>query len=216
VLLLFDIDGTLVRDAAREHAAAIMQAAREVHGLDALYDGPFEAAGRTDWAIARQLLRHVDDARVEALMPELLARAAALYDPPDLSHTVVPGVPAMLDAVAAEHRLALVTGNAQAIARRKLAAAGIPDVFAAGGFGDDHHDREPLPALARERAGGAAPHEAVVIGDTPRDIACARADGAAVIAVTTGPYGAHELQDADLVVPSAADVPDALAQLPRG
>ena len=96
---------------------------------------------------------------------------------------------------AAPHRLALVTGNLEPIARLKLRAAGIVRHFAPGqgGFGSDSEDRSDLPPLARERAAagnGGAPwprEQTVVIGDTPRDIACARADGVHVVAVATGP-----------------------------
>ena len=88
------------------------------------------------------------------------------------------------------------------VARRKLACAGIGHYFAAGqgGFGSDSEDRGELPAVARARAGGWPRERTVVIGDTPRDIACARADGVRVIAVATGPYSAEALADADAVV----------------
>jgi phosphoglycolate phosphatase-like HAD superfamily hydrolase len=38
-----------------------------------------------------------------------------------------------------------------------------------------------------------------VIGDTPRDIACARADGVRCIAVASGPFSEDELSGADCV-----------------
>ena len=92
--------------------------------------------------------------------------------------------------LAPEHDLGLVTGNFEPIARLKLNRAGIGHYFEPGhgGFGSDNEDRAALPALARKRAGGYPREQTVVIGDTPRDIACARADGVHVIAVTTGPY----------------------------
>jgi phosphoglycolate phosphatase len=168
-----------------------------VHGVE--LDGvAVEAAGRTDAAIARDLLRGAD----------LAAAAVAAYEalcPPDLSAYVAPGVPDALDALAAApeaYRLALVTGNLEAVARRKLASAGIGHYFAPGqgGFGSDAEDRAALPAVARRRAGGWPRDRTVVIGDTPRDIACARADRVRVIAVATGPYSAEALADADAVV----------------
>ena len=92
-------------------------------------------------------------------------------------------------------RLGLVTGNFEPVARLKLRQAGIGSFFAGcpGGFGSDSEDRAGLPAIARRRAGdGGRPfprERTVVIGDTPRDIACARADGLRCIAVATGPHG---------------------------
>jgi phosphoglycolate phosphatase-like HAD superfamily hydrolase len=149
------------------------------------------------------------DARSEALQ----AAAVAAYErlcPSDLSATVGAGVRELLSALAArpeDFRLSLVTGNLEAVARRKLAAAGVGGWFAAGqgGFGSDAEDRAALPAIARARASDPPwPRErTVVIGDTPRDIACARADGVRVAAIATGPFDAAALADADAVVDDA-------------
>jgi phosphoglycolate phosphatase-like HAD superfamily hydrolase len=100
--------------------------------------------------------------------------------------------------------LALVTGNYEAIARMKLRRAGIGGFFPSGqgGFGSDHEQRAELPRIARRRAGEGEPwprERTVIIGDTPRDIACARADRVRVIAVATGAYRADELRGADAV-----------------
>jgi phosphoglycolate phosphatase len=217
LLLLWDIDGTLVLRATGAHDAALRRAAGAVHGV-ALDGVPVEVAGRTDAAIARDLLRRagVDDAAIDARAAELAVAAVAAYEelcPPDLSAHVAPGVPEALAALAPEHRQALVTGNLEPIARRKLARAGIGHHFPAGqgGFGSDAEDRAELPAIARARAGGWARERTVVIGDTPRDIACARADGVRVIAIATGPFSAEALADADAVVDGAGAVLPVLA-----
>jgi len=125
--------------------------------------------------------------------------------PPDLSTFVAPGVADVLEALAREpecYRLALVTGNLEPVARRKLASAGIGHHFAAGqgGFGSDSESRGELPAIARARAGDWPRERTVVIGDTPRDIACARVDNVRVIAVATGPFPPAALAEADAVV----------------
>jgi phosphoglycolate phosphatase-like HAD superfamily hydrolase len=186
-----------------------------VHGLPPLQERPVEAAGRTDGAIIRELLRGagVDDASVDARADEVWERAVAAYAalcPADLSDKVAPGVPALLTALAArpaDFRLSLVTGNLEPVARIKLDRAGIGHHFPAGqgGFGSDHESRAELPPIARARAGDPAwPRErTVVIGDTPRDIACARADGVRVAAVGTGPFAVEALADADAVVDDA-------------
>jgi phosphoglycolate phosphatase-like HAD superfamily hydrolase len=142
------------------------------------------------------------------------AAAVAAYGdlcPPDLSARVAPGVPELLAALAArpdDFRLSLVTGNLEPIARLKLARAGLGEHFepGQGGFGSDHSSRAELPAIARIRAhppGGWSRERTVVIGDTPRDIACARADGVRVVAVATGPFAVEQLADADAVVDDA-------------
>ena len=209
LLLLWDIDGTLLQRAAVEHGAALRRAAGAVHGVD-LAGAEVEVAGRTDTAIARDLLRAagVADAAIDARAAEVASAIVASYAPPDLSHTVAPGVPETLATLAAEpgaYRLALVTGNLEPVARRKLAAAGIGHFFASGqgGFGSDAEERGELPAIARARAGGWARERTVVIGDTPRDIACARVDRVRVIGIATGQYGAEALAGADAVVDDA-------------
>ena len=124
-------------------------------------------------------------------MPELLARLAAREDT----------------------LLALVTGNYEPIARLKLRRAGIGHFFPTGqgGFGSDHEDRSMLPGIARRRAGEAGGEpwpqaRTAVIGDTPRDIACARADGVRVAAIATGPFAPAELTAADAVARDAAEL----------
>ncbi len=73
--------------------------------------------------------------------------------------------------------------------------------------------RAALPPIARSRAGDHPRERTVVIGDTPRDIACAQADGLPVIAVTAGPYPREALTDANVVIDRLAQLPDALATL---
>jgi phosphoglycolate phosphatase len=228
LLLLWDIDGTLLQRASEAHARALLQALREVHGDHiGLEDARVEAAGRTDGAIARDLLlaSGVQPAAIDREVEEVARRCAAAYEdlcPADLSGFVAPGIPDLLASLAGDRRfrLSLVTGNFEPVARLKLARAGIGAYFepGQGGFGTDAEAREELPPLARTRAGdgdGPWPRErTVVIGDTPRDIACARADGLRVVAVTTGPFAADTLVEADHVASGAdelAPLLDALA-----
>jgi len=228
VLLLFDIDGTLLIRGATEHALALHDAIEQTWGVD-LRGVRVEVAGRTDPDIAREILVRggVDpalaDERIAELHEALVARYAQLV-PDDLSGRLAPGAADALEALAADPamRLSLVTGNVQGVARLKLRAAGIGRFFeqGQGGFGSDSPDRADLPALARARAGrtwnGDAPwprERTVVIGDTPRDIACARADGVRVVAVPTGPFEADALAEADALIGSLHELPGALATL---
>ena len=185
-----------------------------MHGLERLDGMPSaDRAGLTDGAIVRELLvgAGVDGAEADARWPQVQAAATEAFAelcPPDLSATVAPGVEELLAALAArreDFRLSLVTGNLEPVARLKLARAGLGDRFepGQGGFGSDHSSRAELPAIARRRAGGWPRERTVVIGDTPRDIACARADGVRVVAVATGPFAVEQLADADAVVDDA-------------
>jgi phosphoglycolate phosphatase-like HAD superfamily hydrolase len=224
-LLLFDIDGTLLLRAAREHGEAMRAALHAVHGVDTS-GVRVETAGRTDPEICRALLLAcgVSAARIAERADRV--RAAAVRDyarrcPADLSAHVAPGIAALLDDLGARDdvRLALVTGNFEAIARLKLDRAGLGHHFprGQGGFGSDSEDRSELPAVARRRAGAggrAHPREdTVVIGDTPRDIACAHADGVRCVAVTTGRYGPQELAGADVVACDPRELRAALGAL---
>jgi phosphoglycolate phosphatase-like HAD superfamily hydrolase len=191
-----------------------------VEGLDGVR---VEAAGRTDMAIARDLLAGagVSPAAVDAGVARVIEATVAAYEelcPPDLSGKVAPGVPEVLAWVAAQparFRSSLVTGNVEPVARLKLARAGLGGYFppGQGGFGSDAESRSELPAVARARAGDWPRERTVVIGDTPRDIACARADGVRVVAVATGPFAIEALAGADAVVDDARALPPVLDDL---
>jgi phosphoglycolate phosphatase len=215
LLLLFDIDGTLLRGASLEHGRALHEAMQEVYGVRT--EGTVvEAPGRTDVEIARSILLKVgvSKRRIDERLGELREVSAEIYAagvPADLSAKVTAGMPALLERLSgrADVRLSLVTGNFEAIARLKLRAAGLARFFPSGqgGFGSDSEDRTELPPIARARAGTRdAPHpreRTIVIGDTPRDIACARADGLRIVAIVTGPFPAEDVADADAVVADA-------------
>ena len=220
MLLLWDIDGTLLLNAADAHADAMQAAITETYGIAELPQGQFELAGMTDPAIARRLLTlaGVDAKLIDDKLPEFFELAVREYverAPESLADRINPGVDAVLDELTSAHDFALVTGNLEPIARIKLRAAGIGHHFASGqgGFGSDSEDRAELPPIARRRAGDHPREDTVVIGDTPRDIACARADGVRVIAIATGPFAAGDLGHADVVVTRASDLPGAIQSL---
>jgi phosphoglycolate phosphatase-like HAD superfamily hydrolase len=224
VLLLFDIDGTLLAGATEAHRAALHEALRAVHGIEVdVNRRPVTPAGRTDREITRAILldagisaKLIDDG-ADAVQ-EQSCWAYARLCPDDLSHTVLAGIPELLSTLSQrdDRKLGLVTGNYEAIARLKLRRAGIGHWFDAGigAFGSDAEDRTELPAIARYRAGDpGAPYpreRTIVIGDTPRDIACAHADGVRCVAVATGPFSVEQLTDAEVVARNAGELLAAL------
>jgi len=204
-LLLFDIDGTLVRvnGAGRE---TIMKALSSLLDHPVTTDG-ISFSGRTDPDILRSILRHNDlpdrDAHVDAALEAYVEAMTGVLTPEDVE--VLPGVRPLLDHLA-DHpdvHLGLVTGNVEPIAYEKLGAHGLDDYFPVGAFGSDHADRNKLPQIATRRAATHTGHDfhpaeqAVVIGDTPHDIECARAAGARVVGVCTGHYNRTELSPHD-------------------
>jgi phosphoglycolate phosphatase-like HAD superfamily hydrolase len=226
-LLLFDVDGTLVWRATDAHARALHEALHEVHGVDATrLDARISFAGRTDGEIARAylLVAGVSAARIDERAADVRAicceRYAALC-PADLSEFVLPGVVELLTWLAglsSAPRLALLTGNYEAVARLKLARAGVGRFFQSGqgAFGSDSEDRTVLPEIARRRAGSLGhpfPRErTIIIGDTPRDIACARADGLRCFAVASGASAFEELGGADSLAADAFELREQLAE----
>ena len=132
MLLLFDIDGTLVAGATRAHRDAMHEALMTVHGVDA-GDGPrtVDRAGKTDGQIARAILVGAGvsalriDERADDVQDEC-CRAYARLCPPDLSETVIPGIPQLLDELSGREDLVLglLSGNYEPVGRLKLARAG--------------------------------------------------------------------------------------------
>ncbi len=220
MLILLDIDGTLLHGSPRAHAEALVGAMVEVHGIS-LGIGDVAAirpGGRTDREIVRLVLSAAGTGRAEVDrgMEAVMAGAATRYPAAqaDSPPRAAPDAALALERLArAGVTLALLTGNLEPIARAKMAHVGLAGFFPAGegAFGSDHERRDELVpvAIARARAASRCAEPAVVVGDTPRDVACARAGGARCVAVTTGPHPAAELADADAVVSdlsAAADV----------
>ena len=218
-LVLFDIDGTLLRsDGAGRRA--IRTALLEVYGRAGTIDS-HPLGGRTDPQIVREVLAQDDVAIAEveaglAAVWEVYLRELA-RELPAAHVRVLPGVRALLDRVhahGAEVMLGLLTGNVAEGARLKLTAAGLDfDRFRVGAFGSDHWERARLPEIAVDRARavtgvGYAGREIVIVGDTPFDIACGAHLGVRTIATATGQHGPEELRacGAEYVFGDLADV----------
>ena len=203
-LLLFDIDGTLVLTGGAGKRS-MDRAFEEVFGVPEAF-AEVSMAGRTDrWLVETALERHgvtATSERLAAFRARYLALLdAAIGEPGCGRRGVMPGVREALARLRArdDAHLALLTGNYAEGARIKLEHFGLWDHFAWGAFGDDHAERDALAraAVAEASARGIAladPAHAIVIGDTPFDIACARAAGARVVAVATGHHGLDELR----------------------
>ena len=223
-LLLFDIDGTLV--ATNESGLlGFTRAMREAFGAeDDLARVDF--AGATDSDIIRQLFA----LHGIPFHPENVERFRAAYFPalaeilPQREGRVLPGIVPLLDALAerADVQLGLLTGNFAESARLKLAHYGLWDYFPFGAFADDAMERNELGPFAVQRARefrvGAEfepSRDAWIIGDTPKDIACARAFGARVLAVATGRHRMEQLAPhaPDYVLPDLSQTQRALELL---
>src|SRR4051794_38421082 len=220
LLLLFDIDGTLLRyGGAREHAAALLQAVREVYDVELPADavqqvGPW---GKTDQQIAREVLvaAGLTGEAVDRGRGAWIARSWEIYRGLDLGRLADGAMPGAEQALQwardAGHASALLTGNIERIAHHKLAAAGLGSWFSTGqgAFGSDAEDRRELVPVARERAGGWPRERTVVIGDAPGDVACALADGAVAVALI-GHFDRGDLTGAHVFIEQLAELGEAL------
>ena len=205
-VILFDIDGTLIKAVRRpEYRGAMREILMSVFGTCGRI-GDVEFAGKTDLAIYREALEpegiNLDGIRgclprVEAAMVELMDRMAATGE----VYRLCPGVRELLEALALDQRYitSLVTGNAERLAEAKLRVAGIGHHFRErGAFGSDAEERDHLPEIAagriNRRLGRQLPtSNFVIVGDTPRDISCARHFGARVVAVASGQHTVEQL-----------------------
>ncbi len=199
-LLLFDIDGTLLLTGrAGEHA--LREALKERFGVDDDL-AAISFAGSTDGAIVRQMF----DANAIPHTPENVADLLDGYvrhlalELPRREGKVLPGIVDLLEALHQRDDcvLGLLTGNIEKGAELKLSHYGVWDYFEFGAFADDHIDRNKLGPVAHTRAAerhgmSFEPEDVFVLGDTPRDIDCARAAGFVAVAIATGSCGKEEL-----------------------
>jgi phosphoglycolate phosphatase len=211
MLYLFDIDGTLV-DTGGAGMQALQEATREIFG----HDGPsLDLAGSTDLGIIASIHAHFAiDPTPERIVEYFVAYQARL----DWNLTnglfkgkVFTGVTCLLDELSSRSNatIGLLTGNTSGGAASKVRHFDLAAYFPFGAYGCDHEDRNHLGPIALARAAIHAgrtftPEETLIIGDTPKDIACAHAFGAKCLAVSTGQFSAAVLtaQGADYVVES--------------
>lgn len=220
-LLLWDVDGTLVR--AGDLGAAVFDVA-----LEAALGRPPEArvrmSGKTDPQIVREYLQQMGvpetDGIVEGVLRSIEGQLAAAAAAGELvaGGTAIPGVTDVLTLLATDPRVVstLLTGNIAPNAVVKVAAFGLDQWLdlSVGAYGSDEADRNllvpvALSRLQEKRGVVLGPGDAWVIGDTPRDLECARVAGARCLLVATGRYALPELAalGADAVLEDLSDAP---------
>jgi len=210
-LVLFDIDGTLLRRAGPHHREALIAAVRKVTGLATSTEN-VPVAGMLDRDILTEMLRQAgaSHALIRRKMPHLVTHAQRIYSRtcPDLRRRVCPGVRMLLYKLSRRGiATGLVTGNLTRIGWKKMERAGLRRYLQFGAFAELASDRAGLVRIAVRRArregwiNGSSP--VALIGDHPNDIKAARANRVRSIAVATGLVSADELatHSPDILVP---------------
>ena len=213
-ILLFDIDGTLI-DSGGAGRRALVQSFKEVCSIDNAMDG-LRLAGKTDPLIIREALEN-NGIRSTQKITDRLHATYIKHLKEQMAFTeasLMPGVGRLLEALSNNgHRhMGLLTGNIMEGARIKLEPLGIFDYFSFGAYGSDDVDRNRLLPHAQRRyaeaTGRDIPAEGfAVIGDTTRDVACAKPYGAMSIAVASGFHTMEQLRAAgpDVLLPDLSD-----------
>ena len=210
-LVLFDIDGTLVRRAGPHHRDALIHAIRRVTGIETTTEG-VAVQGMLDRDIVTEMLANAgaSAALIRRHMPAIVLRAQSIYTRtcPDLRQRVCPGARMLLYKLARRQIVTgLVTGNLTRIGWKKMERAGLRRYLRFGAFAELARDRAGLVRIAIAHArregwiNGRSP--IALIGDHPNDIRAARANRVRSVAVATGLVGADELarHAPDVLVP---------------
>jgi phosphoglycolate phosphatase-like HAD superfamily hydrolase len=217
-LLLFDIDGTLVTGRGIPKKIILKIIHDRFPGFQNGHQVAFN--GMTDPLIVQQVLAAnnykvgLDDPLIGSILDAFLAELenrVTPKSPPD----VLPGVHELLQACEQDKDifLGLVTGNAMRGAKIKLNAAGLNGYFPLGAFGSDHWDRNKLPPIAIERAAkyfgeNFSGKNTWIIGDSPKDVQCAKTNNLKCLAVLTGKVEKKVMENAgaDFVMNDRSDL----------
>lgn len=216
-LVLFDIDGTLLRRAGPHHRQALVDAARRVTGLDTTTDG-IPVQGMLDRDILAAMLTRAGASRaaIRRNMPALVTVAQVLYVRrcPDLRRKVCPGARMLLYSLSRRGvTTGVVTGNLTRIGWKKMERAGLRQYLRFGAFAERAPNRAGLVRIAVQHARREGWIErgapVVLIGDHPNDILAARANGVRSIAVATGLASTAELaaHSPDVLLPDLRGLP---------
>src|SRR5580698_9237127 len=210
-LVLFDIDGTLLRKSGPHHRQALVEAVRKATGLETTTDN-VPVQGMLDRDIVTEMLRNVgaSPASIRRHMPGVVEHAQRIYarNCPDLRRRVCPGARMLLYKLARRGvTTGLVTGNLTRIGWKKMERAGLRQYLQFGAFAELARDRAGLVGIAVRQArkqGWIDSRSSIsLIGDHPNDVNAAKANGVRSIAVATGLVGEEELQThhPDVLVP---------------
>ncbi|MEE2807947.1 MAG: HAD hydrolase-like protein [Verrucomicrobiota bacterium] len=230
-VILFDIDGTLLNTGGAG-IKAFYTAIENNYPSELEKCGgslSLNMAGSTDSGLAIEIFEAlgIEDSinEREAFFSQYIQCLENNLSDPNYIGSLMPGIAELLEKLFDQVNkgkvlLGLLTGNIAVGAALKLKKYRVDKYFCFGAYGDDHHDRNELGPIALKR--GASYHDlelsrsqVTVIGDTPKDIYCARAMGAQAVAVSSGSISYEELEDydPDLLFKDFTDYEDAYRRI---
>ncbi len=223
-LVLFDVDGTLIRRGDPHHLGAMD------HGVHTVFPEAKSATvhkvdydGKVDRLIATEVLAQarISVAPEDPAIDPIFEHASRYYreqwaGKPGGLEDLLPGVAGLIPYLAKDDEFALgvLTGGSRGIVAVKLERLGLVESFPVGAFGNEVSNRPALVPLALERAADYfgevfEPEQVVIVGDTPADVDCAHVHGIPCLGVATGKYSVEDLSHAgaEQVMPDLADIP---------
>jgi phosphoglycolate phosphatase-like HAD superfamily hydrolase len=213
---LFDIDGTLVKTQSPINRQVVAYAAKKVYGIDA-QQTEINPEGMTDNQIITEILK-LHGLTAEEVKEKITEEIQAVTDyvnehKNEIELEILPGVRKLLTNLKSKQiPMGVLTGNVEGLAWAKLERAGIKEFFDFGAFGSQAFKRIELVEIARKNAEKALKktfqiQDFIIVGDTPRDIWCARDAGIKVAIVATGLSLFEELAEEkpDLLVRTLED-----------
>ncbi len=220
-LVLFDIDGTLIRNAGGHHKQALMAGIRSITGVETTLNG-ISTTGMLDRDLIRQMLLSTgqNEEQIRSSMNDIVAACQASYlrnCSADLTDRICPGLPDLLhDLQMRGAALGLVTGNLSAIAWKKMELTRLRTFFSVGAFSEHARNRARLARAAfvraiRDRLVDKSCRVSL-IGDHANDIAAAKANKFLAIAVATGlmPYDELKQHKPDILLHDLTELDPAL------
>lgn len=205
-LILFDIDGTILKFRQYHSKEIFAKMLKEIFGREVPISIMPDFSGMTDLQILKDIARaiNLDNSELMDKLPEVwvtICKDFKKYCSPEFI-VLLPNISELINYFNAnpDFELGLLTGNFIENAYIKLKSFQLDTFFPFGAFGSDHEDRNKLPTIAIQRANEFLGYNAfdstntILIGDSPRDIECAKSNNLPILAVATGNFSADELK----------------------
>ncbi|GAB5464759.1 MAG: HAD family hydrolase [Candidatus Kapaibacteriales bacterium] len=226
-LVLWDIDGTILSVNDETSKGTFVDVFNGLFDVCISISDLPNFSGNTDLGILKEITSNkgIDFSEVIHRKNEIWSHMLDFYQPKFTLENVklLSGISELIGHIHNDNNLVsgLVTGNNRDCAYAKLKTHSLDSYFEEGAFGSDHYDRNILPRIALDRHLEIYPgvkfryEDTLVIGDSPKDIECAKANNMISVAVATGNYSKEELVDysPDLIFDDLSNLEDCMVKL---